>query len=76
VPHDRWGETIKALVVAVADVEVTEDEIIAWCKERLARYKAPTSVDFVESIPRTATGKVQKFRIRESYWAGRERTVN
>jgi fatty-acyl-CoA synthase len=76
VPHEKWGETIKALVVAVPDVEVTEAEIIAWCKERLARYKAPTSVDFVESIPRTATGKVQKFRIRAPYWEGRERTVN
>jgi fatty-acyl-CoA synthase len=76
VPHDKWGETIKALVVTSPDVEVTEAEIIAWCKERLARYKAPTSVDFVDSIPRTATGKVQKFRIREPYWQGRERTVN
>jgi acyl-CoA synthetase (AMP-forming)/AMP-acid ligase II len=76
VPHDKWGETIKALVVTAPDVEVTEAEIIAWCKERLARYKAPTSVDFVESIPRTATGKVQKFRIRAPYWEGRERTVN
>ncbi|HSP39524.1 MAG TPA: AMP-binding protein [Frankiaceae bacterium] len=76
VPDERWGETIKALVVAAPDVEVTEAEIIAWCKERLARYKAPTSVDFVESIPRTATGKVQKFRIRAPYWEGRERTVN
>jgi acyl-CoA synthetase (AMP-forming)/AMP-acid ligase II len=76
VPDEKWGETIKALVVAAPDVEVTEAEIISWCKERLARYKAPTSVDFVESIPRTATGKVQKFRIRAAYWEGRERTVN
>jgi acyl-CoA synthetase (AMP-forming)/AMP-acid ligase II len=76
VPDDKWGETIKALVVPVADVEVTEAEIIAWCKERLARYKAPTSVDFVDSIPRTATGKVQKFRLRAAYWEGRERAVN
>src|SRR4051812_3730131 len=76
VPDEKWGETIKALVVAVPDVEVTEAEIISWCKERLARYKAPTSVDFVEAIPRTATGKVQKFRIRKPYWEGRDRTVN
>jgi fatty-acyl-CoA synthase len=76
VPDDRWGETIKALVVSAPDVEVTEADIISWCKERLARYKAPTSVDFVDAIPRTATGKVQKFKIREQFWQGRERTVN
>jgi acyl-CoA synthetase (AMP-forming)/AMP-acid ligase II len=50
--------------------------VIAHCKSRIAGYKAPTSVDFVDAIPRTATGKVQKFRLREPYWSGRDRQVN
>jgi len=75
VPDDRWGETIKGLVVLAPGEEATEADLIAWCKERLARYKAPTSVEVREAIPRTATGKVQKFRLREPYWEGRERQV-
>ncbi|MDX8031509.1 AMP-binding protein [Lentzea sp. BCCO 10_0856] len=74
VPHEKWGETIKALVVTSA--EVTEAELIKHCKERLAGYKAPTSIEFRDSIPRTATGKIQKFKLREPYWAGRDRGVN
>jgi len=76
VPDMKWGETIKALVVLTDGASVTEEEIIAHCKERMARYKAPTSVEFRESIPRTATGKVQKFKLREPYWAGTDRQVN
>ncbi|WP_286900998.1 AMP-binding protein [Thermocrispum sp.] len=76
VPDDKWGETIKALVVKEKDAEVTEAELIAHCKQRLAGYKAPTSVEFRESIPRTATGKVQKFKLREPYWRGHHRRVN
>jgi acyl-CoA synthetase (AMP-forming)/AMP-acid ligase II len=71
VPDDRWGETIKALVVRVDGAEITEQEIIAHCKARIAGYKAPTSVEFRDAIPRTATGKVQKFKLREPYWAER-----
>ncbi|MFE9116087.1 AMP-binding protein [Streptomyces sp. NPDC007172] len=76
VPHDKWGETIKALVVLTEGAHVTEAELIAYCKEHLARYKAPTSVEFREAIPRTATGKIQKFKLREPYWAGLDRGVN
>jgi fatty-acyl-CoA synthase len=50
--------------------------VIGHCKKRIAGYKAPTSVDFVDAIPRTATGKVQKFRLREPFWTGRDRQVN
>ncbi len=75
VPSEKWGETIKALVVPVAGAEVTEAEVIAHCKQRLAGYKAPTSVEIREEIPRTATGKIQKFKLREPYWAGRDRQV-
>ncbi len=75
-PSDRWGETVTALVVVAAGQQVTEGELIAYCKERLARYKAPTSVEFREAIPRTATGKIQKYKLRQQYWEGRERQVN
>ena len=78
VPDEKWGETIKAVVVrapGAAGDTLTERSVIDYCKSHMARYKAPTSVDFVEAIPRTATGKVQKFKLREPYWAGRERQV-
>jgi acyl-CoA synthetase (AMP-forming)/AMP-acid ligase II len=78
VPDDKWGETIKAIVVRapgpVGDA-LTEQAVIDYCKAHMARYKAPTSVDFVDAIPRTATGKVQKFKLRQPYWAGRDRQV-
>jgi fatty-acyl-CoA synthase len=76
VPSQQWGETIKALVVLVPDGNATEDELQAWCKERLAGYKCPTSVEFRESLARTATGKLQKFKLRAPYWDGYERKVN
>lgn len=79
VPSEKWGETIKALVVLTADAEPgpdTEADLIKWCKERLAGYKAPTSVEFREGLARTATGKLQKFKLRAPYWEGRDRQVN
>jgi fatty-acyl-CoA synthase len=76
VPDEKWGETIKALVVLAEGEEVTEAELIAWCKERAAGYKAPTSVEFRDELARTATGKLQKFKLRAPYWEGRERQVN
>jgi acyl-CoA synthetase (AMP-forming)/AMP-acid ligase II len=76
VPDDKWGETIKAIVVRTAGSQVSEAELIGHCKSRVAGYKAPTSIDFVDAIPRTATGKVQKFKLREPYWSGRDRQVN
>ena len=76
VPDEKWGETIKALVVLADGATASEGELIAWCKEGLARYKAPTSVELREAIPRTATGKVQKFKLREPYWQGHDRLVH
>ena len=75
VPDEKWGETVKALVVLADGACATEAEIIAHCKQRMAGYKAPTSVEFRAAIPRTATGKVQKFALRAPYWEGRERQV-
>jgi acyl-CoA synthetase (AMP-forming)/AMP-acid ligase II len=76
VPSEKWGETIKALVVLASGAEATEEELIRHCKDRLAGYKSPTSVEFRAEIPRTATGKVQKFKLREQYWEGFNRQVN
>jgi fatty-acyl-CoA synthase len=76
VPDDKWGETVKALVVLAAGESATEDELRAWCREALAGYKCPTSVEFRDELARTATGKLQKFKLRAPYWEGRERQVN
>jgi acyl-CoA synthetase (AMP-forming)/AMP-acid ligase II len=76
VPSERWGETVKALVVRAPGGTVDEAGLIAWCKARLAGYKAPTSVEFRDVLDRTATGKLQKFKLRAPYWEGRERAVN
>jgi long-chain acyl-CoA synthetase len=76
VPHEKWGETAKAVVVKAPDAEVTEAEIIAYAKERLATFKCPTSVDWTDMLPRNPSGKILKKDLREPYWAGRERKVN
>ncbi|GAB3656914.1 AMP-binding protein [Nocardioides korecus] len=76
VPDDKWGETIKALVVRTEGSELTEAELIDYVKGKVARYKAPSSVEFREVLARTATGKLQKFKLRQPYWADRDRQVN
>jgi len=76
VPSEKWGETIKALVVLADGQETTEQDLIAWCKEKAAGYKAPTSVEFRDELARTATGKLQKFKLRAPFWEGYDRQVN
>jgi fatty-acyl-CoA synthase len=76
VPDERWGETIKALVVLRPGAAATERDLVEHCRTRMAHYKCPTSVELRESLDRTATGKLQKFKLREPYWAGRTRRVN
>jgi acyl-CoA synthetase (AMP-forming)/AMP-acid ligase II len=76
VPDEKWGETIKALVVKADGSSLTEQELIDYVKGRVARYKAPSSVEFREVLDRTATGKLQKFKLRAPYWEGRQRQVN
>ncbi len=73
VPHEKWGETPKALVVTREGQKATEEELIAFCRERLAHFKCPTSIEFLAELPRTATGKLQKFKLREKYWEGERR---
>jgi acyl-CoA synthetase (AMP-forming)/AMP-acid ligase II len=74
VPDQKWGETPKAIVVR--EGEVTEQEIIGYCRDRLAHFKCPTSVEFTEAIPRNPTGKVLKRELRAPYWAGESRAVH
>jgi acyl-CoA synthetase (AMP-forming)/AMP-acid ligase II len=76
VPDEKWGETIKALVVLRPGATATERELIEHCRGRMAHYKCPTSVEVRETLVRTATGKLQKFKLREPYWSGRARRVN
>ncbi len=76
VPDEKWGETIKALVVLRPNAAATERELIDHCRGRMAHYKCPTSVELRDGLVRTATGKLQKFKLREPYWAGRARRVN
>ncbi len=75
VPSEKWGETPKALIVLRSGQMIDEDELIAFCRERLSHFKCPTSVDFLAELPRTATGKLQKFQLRERFWKDRDRRV-
>jgi fatty-acyl-CoA synthase len=68
VPDEKWGEMVKAIVVLKKGMDVTEKEIIGFCKEKLARYKAPKSVDFYPALPKTGSGKIAKKELREQYW--------
>jgi acyl-CoA synthetase (AMP-forming)/AMP-acid ligase II len=75
IPDEKWGELITALVVPTSG-EVTAEELVAHCRQWLAGYKCPKRIDFVDELPRTATGKLQKFKLREPFWAGQDRQVN
>jgi acyl-CoA synthetase (AMP-forming)/AMP-acid ligase II len=76
VPDEKWGETVKALVVLRPGQEASEDDLMEHCRSRLAHFKCPTSIEFRTELARTATGKLQKFKLRQPYWEGRERQVN
>jgi acyl-CoA synthetase (AMP-forming)/AMP-acid ligase II len=76
VPDERWGETVKALVVLAPGAAATEAELIEHCRGALAHYKCPTSIEFRDELSRTATGKLQKFKLRAPYWEGRARQVS
>ncbi len=76
VPDDKWGEAVKAVVVVKQGQAVAEQEIIEFCRRNLAHYKSPKSVDFVNSLPRTGSGKIHKRSIRDGYWEGYEKKVH
>jgi long-chain acyl-CoA synthetase len=81
VPDEKWGESVKACVVKTPGVEVpgaevTAQELIDFARERIARYKCPRSVDFVDSLPRNPSGKILKRELRQPYWESAERQIH
>lgn len=76
IPDDLWGESVKAFVVLKSGMEVSEDELIQHCKEHLANYKKPKSIDIVDSLPKSPVGKIVRRLIREPYWQGKEKRIN
>jgi fatty-acyl-CoA synthase len=76
VPDEQWGEVPKALVVLKPGAQATEAELIAYCRERLAHFKVPKSVEFFEALPKGGTGKILKSELREKYWVGQAKRVH
>lgn len=76
VPDDRWGENVKAVVVAREGMTVKSKDLISHCRGQLADFKVPRSIDVIDALPRTPSGKVQKHLLRKPYWEGRDRQVN
>ena len=75
VPDEKWGEAVKAVIALKPGMTATESEIIEFCKKHLARYKAPKSVEFTDSLPTNPQGKILKRELREKYWAGQDKRV-
>jgi acyl-CoA synthetase (AMP-forming)/AMP-acid ligase II len=76
VPSEKWGETVKAIVVVRAGSDPSEAEIINYCRSRIAHYKCPTSVDRIDVLPRNPSGKILKTELRVPYWGDKTRAVN
>jgi long-chain acyl-CoA synthetase len=76
VPDEKWGETVRAIVVRRPGAELTGEDLIEWSRERLAGFKRPRSVDFTDVIPRNPSGKILKRELREAHWADKARQVN
>jgi len=76
VPDEKWGETVKAIITVAPGSDPSEDELIDYCRERLAHFKCPTSVDRIDLIPRNPAGKILKTELRKPYWEGKDRSVN
>ncbi|NMM84242.1 hypothetical protein B2J88_07685 [Rhodococcus sp. SRB_17] len=76
IPHETWGETVKAVVVLRSDADVDDQQILDFCRERLARFKCPSSIDFVDVLPRNAAGKILKRELRLPYWESESRMIS
>jgi fatty-acyl-CoA synthase len=72
IPDEKWGEVPKALVVLKPGVAATESELIEFCRTRISHYKCPRSIEFVDNLPKTATGKILKKDLRKKYWHGQD----
>lgn len=75
VPDEKWGEAVKGLVIKKRGADVSEEELISFCKSRLASYKKPKSIEFMDLFPKSAAGKVLKRDLRQKYWEGKERKI-
>ena len=78
IPHEDWGEEVKAVVEPIDGASPgpeLEAEILEWCRQRMAKYKTPKSIDFTNEMPRDPNGKLYKRKLRDPYWAGRERAI-
>ena len=75
IPDDKWGEAVKAIITKEND-SVDEETIFSFCRKNLARYKCPTSIDWMDVIPRNPSGKILKVELRKPYWEGRDRNVS
>ena len=76
VPDEKWGETVRAIITVAPGSDPSEDELIDYCRERLAHFKCPTSVDRIDLIPRNPAGKILKTELRKPHWEGKDRSVN
>jgi acyl-CoA synthetase (AMP-forming)/AMP-acid ligase II len=76
VPDHKWGEAVKAIVVMKPGRKATPSDIIGFTRERIAGFKTPKSVDFIDALPRNASGKILRRHLRDPYWVGHERQVN
>jgi long-chain acyl-CoA synthetase len=76
VPDDKWGEAVKAVVALKPGADADPDDIIAFARTRIAAFKAPKTIDFIDALPRNASGKILRRELREPYWAGKTRRVN
>ena len=74
-PDEKWGERVQAVVVLKPDQKAAEDELIAFCKKKLAGYKCPKGIEFWESIPTTPIGKILRKDVKKKFWEGQDRTI-
>src|SRR3990172_1868613 len=76
IPDAKWGEAVKGVVVLKSGQKAAAEEIIQFCKEKIAHYKAPKSIDFIAALPRTGSGKIHKKGLRDKYWEGYDKKVH
>ena len=75
IPDDKWGESVKAVVELSGGQQATSEELVAWCRDKLAHYKCPRSVEIMTELPRNPTGKLLKKDLRKPYWENRDRAI-